>query len=102
MDDTIAAKLTELFKDKSWKHPIDIKLFEVFFSIRTGTDMKFKLSTPEELSSVLKHIIDNADGAVFQIEVVFNRRGLCTSRIGLGCLLRLLLREYRRLVCSRH
>jgi hypothetical protein len=65
MDDTIAAKLTELFKDKSWKHPIDTKLFEVFFSNRTGTDMKFKLSTPDELSSVLKHIIDNADGDLF-------------------------------------
>ncbi len=65
MDDTIAAKLTDLFKDRSWRQPIDKSLIEIFFSNKTGTKMKFGMATPDELSTTLKHIIDNADSDLF-------------------------------------
>ena len=65
MDDSISVKLTALFRDKSWKPPIDQQPFEVFFSNKTGTRMKFGMSTPEELSATLKHILSNQGTELF-------------------------------------
>lgn len=65
MDDFIAVKLTDLFREKGWKKPFDREPFEVFFNNKTGMKMRFRLSTPEELSQVLKHIIDENHGEIF-------------------------------------
>lgn len=68
---SIAEDLTSLFRDANWKHPVDTKLIEVFFSNRLGTDVKFKLSTHEELSETLSHIIAHSESDMFNRDMDF-------------------------------